>query len=168
LGGLLPGNPIERNDFVRRVVTPVEPIRLRAAAVMDNFIGALRDQPAEARDPTRVQAGRALLAVLKHDQDAARTQVEQAGPYQDPTLERARRAAAAYLGAAAAVTVALDACLARGPNWQVTGEQGTTDEARLQQLSNDALEAELRWKRLAGAAARGGANRPGESAHLTR
>jgi hypothetical protein len=91
------------------------------------------------------------LTNLHNEQEKARKLVEQAGPYRSPLYEPARKTAKDYLIAAEAVAVALDACFVRGPNWRISGdpnEKGETDEMRLQQLFNDALEAELRWRHL--------------------
>lgn len=136
----------ERIDFDLRVAGPVERVRRQAEEVSDRLVAPLRDTPADARNPNQVQAARQELKRLHNAQDATRGQVERAGPYTSPVLEEARAAALSAVTSAAAVTTGLDACLAYGPRWRVTSEKGETDEMRLQQLFNEALEADLRWR----------------------
>jgi hypothetical protein len=134
------------------VGAPTERVRILAEKCHDNFLDALRYQQPEKRDPTRVAAARLLLKNLHNEQEKARKLVEQAGPYRSPLYEPARKAAKDYLVAAEAATVALDACFVGGPKWRISGEpneRSETDEMRLQQLLNEALEADLRWRNLA-------------------
>jgi membrane associated rhomboid family serine protease len=144
---------VQRMHFDRMVGIPTERVRLQAIAVSERFVEPLRDERPEARDPQIVRTGREMLAVLRTGQEQTRSQIAKIRPYQLPAIETARQAALTYLAASLAVTAAQDGCLERGRNWNVTKEQadapGASDELRLQQLANDAMEADLRWRKAA-------------------
>jgi hypothetical protein len=82
---------------------------------------------------------------MRVEEEAIRKHIEQIGPYRAADLEATRKLAVDYLKAIGAVTVAYDAVLSHGENWQVYSDKGETDEMRLQQLLNDSLEAALRF-----------------------
>jgi hypothetical protein len=144
---------VEQSHFNRMVGLPTERVRIQAKAVAEGFIDPVRDQRPAARDPAIVRTGREMLAVLRTAQERTRAQIVRIHPYPTPAVETARGAAVGYLDAALALTGALDACLASGPNWNRTshvgGAEAEPDELRLQQLANDATEADLRWRKAA-------------------
>jgi membrane associated rhomboid family serine protease len=141
--------------FNRMVGMPTESVRLEASNAFDKFIDPLRGQRPENRDPTIVRTGREVLAALRRDQQQVYAQTKRMVPFTVPAIQEARQAAENYLTSAMAVTSALDRCLERGPNWNeigyLSGEPNKAtepDEPRYQRLANDALEAEIRWRRL--------------------
>jgi membrane associated rhomboid family serine protease len=146
--------PEVQQIFFNTVVgKPTEQVRLEARTASEKFIDPIRDQRPEARDPKLVRTGREVLAALRRDQEKVRAQVTRIIPFSVPAIEDARQAALAYLTAALSVTSTLDECLERGSKWNearyLNGEPHAPDEMRLQQAANDAMEADLRWRRLA-------------------
>jgi membrane associated rhomboid family serine protease len=146
--------PEVQQIFFNTVVgKPTEQVRLEAYTASEKFIDPIRDQRPDTRDPKLVRTGREVLAALRRDQERVRAQVARVIPFGVPAIEDARQAALAYLTAALSLTSTLDECLERGPKWNesryLTGEPGAPDEMRLQQVANDAMEADLRWRHLA-------------------
>jgi membrane associated rhomboid family serine protease len=141
----------EWENFLKLVGKPTETARELFIKQRDNFIDDLRYQSPARRDPNRVAGAHMLLALSRKNLQAARVFAEQAGPYQKPLYEPARRAALDYTKAAEAVVNAMDQCFNRGDKWQISADPNdpkATDELRLQQLFNELLEKDLVWSKL--------------------
>jgi membrane associated rhomboid family serine protease len=135
-------------DFRSTVGKATETARKQAFDVKERLVEPLRDQPPQVRKPGLVVDTLRALDVLRSQQDALSEQVRRAGPYRATLLEEARKTAEGYLLAEAELTTALRTCLSRGADWQLYSEGKGSDEQRLQELANVALEADLRWRHM--------------------
>jgi membrane associated rhomboid family serine protease len=130
----------EIGDFEGRLVPAVDRVRKRTADVLAEQVEPLRAVRPGQRDAGQVQAALAALAGLKDEQRAAWQLVAETAPYHTAPLEQLRQLALGYLDGLAKASDLLADCLKRGDRW------GGPDEAQLQGLLNQTLEAELLWR----------------------
>jgi hypothetical protein len=136
-----PANP-EVADFEDRLAPVVDRVRRHTEEVLTDQVEPLRNVRPSQRDPAQVQSALAALKELKGEQEAARQLVTVSGPYRTAPLEQLRQLAFGYLSGQIKATELFADCLQRGDQW------GERDEAQLQGVLNQVLEAELLWRRV--------------------
>lgn len=145
----------ESADFADRLRPTIDQIERSWQSVEDDLVTPLRALRPEERPAEKVDEALSALKKLRTDVSNALLTVLQTGHYHTPAAETGRIAAAELLNRRGQVAQQYEACLRRGDQWVLE-----RDELLLQVLLNEALEAEIAYRR----ATRGLNVRPGQAA----
>lgn len=134
----------ESADFTDRLRPIIEQVENSSRSIEDDLVAPLRSLRPESRPPDRTEAALGALKKLRTDAANALLTVMQTGRYHTPAVEQVRVAGAEMLNRQAHVAQQFEECLRRGEMWTLD-----KDENLLQFLLNEALEAEIAYRRAA-------------------
>jgi membrane associated rhomboid family serine protease len=135
----------EVSDFTDRLLAPIQHVESASLDIEENVIDPLRAQRPEQRRPDLVQGAVIALGELRSEQLHVLDALAQTGRYQTQSVEKVRHAAEDLIRKRAEVTKQYEDCLRRGDRWTME-----KDEYLLQFLLNQAVEAEIVYRRAAG------------------
>jgi membrane associated rhomboid family serine protease len=132
----------ERLDFNRRLRPIIQSEEESAHAIDENTIDPLRSLRPEQRSRDTVRGAIHDLKDLRDRQMRLLNEVLQTGRYRSEAVERARQAAEDLLKLRAGITHQYEEFLDKGAGWSLD-----KDENLLQSLLNQAVEAEIAYRR---------------------
>jgi hypothetical protein len=131
-------------DFQGRLEPNIKRTEADAKDLQETVIDALRGRRPEERTQDAVRGAVSALQQLQAEQTRLLDAIQQTGKYTTERVERARHAAENLVRIRAEISHQYEQCLRRGDDWNVE-----KDENLLQHLLNQALEAEIAYRRAA-------------------